>query len=217
MDFDHPNFLKLLQAPAGAGRGFFQLGGVRGHGKTDTCRVTWPVGAKAACRTCPNHCPSLGSLIPPLSRPTSAHSEPTAEKALEPGHAPGCGSLRRESAGRGRQLDALFPSSPEPFQLLLLCSCRGRRTEEKHHFPLQTKTNTLRAAIQHESVECGDDVWWESAPAAGRRSPNGDSSSLSSTPLRSRGQKELLDSSARPHGRTQPSAPRSPCTSPSGR
>lgn len=95
----------------------------------------------------------------------------------------------------------LLPSSP------LLGSSRflqllQRRAEEKrkHHFPLQTKTNTHSGLlIQHESVECRE-KWWEYPPLL----PGGlrpgrlkTAPPLSSTVRSSRGQREPLDSSER--------------------
>lgn len=55
---------------------------------------------------------------------------------------------------------ALPPPSPY--------SCRGRGTEEKNTIPLfKPKQTHSGLKIQHESVECREDVWWQGVPAGG--------------------------------------------------
>lgn len=83
--------------------------------------------------------------------------------------------------------------SLSPLRLVLplpsSCSCWRRRPEEreKHHFALQTKQTHSGLKIQHESVECRKDVWWEGVTAglgwgAGDQAGFGTAPPLSSTP-----------------------------------
>lgn len=90
------------------------------------------------------------------------------------------------------------PSLPPPSSR----SCWGGRPEEreKHHFPLQTKQTHSGLKIQHKSVECRKDVWWESATAGlgwgtGDQAGFGTAPPLSSPPPTSRAQRERLNSS----------------------
>lgn len=97
--------------------------------------------------------------------------------------------------------------SLSPLRLVLpppsSCSCWRKRPEEreKHHFALQTKQTHSGLKIQHESVECRKDVWWEGVTAglgwgAGDQAGFGTAPPLSSTPPTSRAQS--LDSSKCP-------------------
>lgn len=53
-------------------------------------------------------------------------------------------------------------SPPSPY------SCRGRGTEEKNTISLfKPKQTHSGLKIQHESVECREDVWWQGVPAGG--------------------------------------------------
>lgn len=118
---------------------------------------------------------------------------------------------RKQTAGCNLLLSSLLWVALPPSFSLQLSGGGGSLTEEKNTISLfKPKQTHSGLKIQHESVECGEDVWWEGVPAGGAVGA-GDQAGVRTAPSTSpssRGQRELPDSSK---------CPDSPITSPCNR